>query len=76
MQIFRESVEFIVKKEDGSMIENLLKDLDLVFKRHDEKKCCLKYAVSPGPERLIEAEVAVELEDFPDEIAEDGQIFF
>ncbi len=75
VQISRESVEFVAKVEDEFMFDNLLKDLELPFTSHIDKRC-IKYTVTAGKERLIEDGNEEILEEFPDEIAEDGQIFF
>ena len=75
VQVTREDVNFAVELDDASMIDNLLKDLELPFVRTD-KKSYTKYSVSPGKERLIEDDEEEVIDDFPDEIAEDGQIFF
>ncbi len=75
VQISREEVVFSVSNDDIAMIENLLKDINLPFVKTD-KKTYTKYNVSPGKERLIEDDTDEVIEEFPDEIAEDGQIFF
>jgi hypothetical protein len=75
IQIDREETSFSVVSDNVYMVENLLKDLELPFVRVD-KKGYSRFMVSPGKERSIEDDDDEFLDEFPDEIAEDGQIFF
>jgi hypothetical protein len=77
VQIERETCEFIAKALDAPTFENILKNAELPYVSSASKveKGCIAYVVSPGKERLIEEDTE-EIEDFPDEILEDGQIFF
>lgn len=78
VQTNRNPVNFIVREQDVPMVDNILRDLDLPHKRKKAKiegKPCLEYTVSPGKE-IPRADHLDDVEELPDEILEDGQVFF
>lgn len=79
VQTTRESVNFIITDTDTIIVENVLKDVELPFKRKKTKvegfKSCFKYTVNPGKEAPCIKRLE-DIEEFPDEIIEDGQVFF
>ena len=93
VQLTRERVTFKVLRSDSAVIDNILKDLSLIFKKKDSTmkvkntsiegakgaKTCVQniteYHVDPAP--VVENELDFdELDEFPDELLEDGQLFF
>ena len=79
VQINRDTASFIIKDSDSPIVENILKDLELPFKRKKAKveglSACYEYTVNPGKEK-IRTDHLSDIEEFPDEILEDGQVFF
>ena len=74
IQTERKSAKFRVTFDDDPVVNNILRDAELVWKRVVMDACIL-YEVDPGEIR-IEGEDALEgLEEFSDEIPEEGQIF-
>lgn len=77
IQITREKGKFAVTQDDSIMIDNILKDLELPSKKKKIKNkqfgVCYEYTVSPGKEP--EQEEIHSVEDLPDEILENGQVF-
>jgi hypothetical protein len=79
VQLAREETSFFASIEDSAIYENILNDTELPFKKKpivlSEIGNCYEYVVSPGKERSIDDDTE-EPEEFPDELPEDGQIFF
>lgn len=78
VQITREPVTFIIKETESPVIDNILKDLGLPFKKKKAKAegfACYDYTVSPGKE-VPRTDHLDDIEELPDEIIEDGQVFF
>ncbi len=74
IQIERESVKFKVSLEDSPVVENILRDAELIVSRttYDNH---VSYSVDPGVP-VIEGNNALEnLDEYSDEIPEDGQLF-
>ena len=73
VQVEGETMSFIVKPDDSGVIENILKDLTLEFTKK-AKGSSFVYTVSPS--RVKHREVDFNnVENLPDEILEDGQLF-
>ena len=75
VQLSRETFVFVVKNDDAAVFENILKDLELPFQKKPNGDALSEYTVSPGKERPLQVDTD-DVEEFPDEIAEDGQVFF
>ena len=78
VQVSREPVSFVIREADVPVVDNILKDLGLPFKKKkakSESKHCFDYSVLPGKE-VIRADHLDDIEELPDEIIEDGQVFF
>jgi hypothetical protein len=73
VQIDRESITFKVSIADDAIIEHHIKDLEMPFEKKNKEKY-IEYILSPGEKKIMEDDEA--MEEFPDEILEDGQIFF
>ncbi len=73
VQLTREVVEFCVKESDSAVIQNIIKDLALPHERTDHGEV-ISFKISPAPETSFE-QAFEDLDEFPDEIVEDGQVF-
>ena len=73
IQMMREVCVFSVSEKDAAVIKNIMKDLNLSFQETAKNNIHI-FKVSPAPEQPI-SEMFDNLEEFPDEIVEDGQIF-
>jgi hypothetical protein len=74
IQMKREPSKFKVALEDFPVVSNILRDAGLVFS-FTEMPTHVAYSVEPGAP-VAEGENALEnLEDYSDEIPEDGQLF-
>lgn len=77
VQLTRQNVEFVVKDADSAVIDNILRDLSLPFEKKPLKVDTIVatiYVVSPGAEKGFDGAFD-DLDEFPDEIVEDGQVF-
>ena len=74
VQVTRKSCSFFANPTDSTIMENLLKDCEISFKRAEVSKKT-KYQLTPPPVREIPEEVFIIDEQFDDEIIEDGQCF-
>jgi hypothetical protein len=75
IQITREAADFIVCIIDSFVVDNILKDADLQFTK-TQSKDSFHYKITPPPEPTSVRKEFSDFEEFPDEIIEDGQIFF
>jgi hypothetical protein len=78
VQMLREPAKFIIPTSESVVLENILKDLTLQFscnKVVSGCKHCTEYTIIPPIEDPNDRDFT-DVEDFPDEIAEDGIIFF
>lgn len=79
VQLTREAAEFVVRELDSYVAENILRDAELKFKkasvRVESLSNCFRYTIDPPKPREM-PENFDEFDEFPDEIIEDGQIFF
>jgi hypothetical protein len=75
VQLARDPFAFLIREDDRAVYENILKDLELPYTSKCRPGKLLEYTVSPGKERPLQSDTE-EVEEFPDEIAEDGQVFF
>jgi hypothetical protein len=75
VQLSREQFVFMVHEPDRAVYQNILKDLELPFTVKTRAGNLIEYTVSPGKERPLQSDTS-EVEEFPDEIAEDGQVLF
>lgn len=80
VQLARETIVFKVLQIDSAVIDNILKDLCLPFKKKDiflkkEKQMITEYTVDPPiiTEKILNFD---KIDEFTDEILEDGQLFF
>ncbi len=77
VQVTREPVIFIIADEDTPVVNNILKDVQLPFKvkaKKSEGKICTEYSVSPGV-IVPRTDHLDDIEELPDELIEDGQVF-
>ena len=74
VQVSRESFSFIIHANDQATYENILKDLELPF-TSKIRSDFIDYTVSPGKEKPLQSDTG-EVQEFPDEIGEDGQVIF
>jgi hypothetical protein len=72
VQLTRENVEFKVSIDDSAVIENILKDLELKFAKTLDGDAVV-YVIDPPPVRTFDE--LDDLDEFSDEIIEDGQLF-
>jgi hypothetical protein len=78
VQLTRENANFIVRELDCHIVENILKDAEIRYTKEATTESvgkCLRYFIEPAPERKIEKDFE-DFDIFPDEIIEDGQVFF
>lgn len=78
VQVSREPVTFVIRETEVPVVDNILKDLSLPNKKKKSKvdgKPCIEYSVQPGKE-IPRTEHLDDIEELPDEIIEDGQVFF
>lgn len=75
VQLAKEEVTFMVNEGDSAVVENILKDLTLKFNKSLTPDKCTKFHVIPSPDKFEDRDFD-DVEQFPDEIAEEGQIFF
>ena len=78
VQMLREPATFIIPSSESVILQNILKDLTLQFSCKTEVNgCnhCTEYTVIPPLVDQNDRDFT-DIEDFPDEIAEDGIIFF
>ena len=78
VQMTRENVVFIVNDNETVIVDNILKDLALPFKKTSKKVQkipCQEYSVDPGEPQPLECDFE-DMDEFPDELFEDGQINF
>lgn len=78
VQLTGESVTFKVKPVDSHTVLNVLRDLGVVYENKNttyRNKSCVEFLVSPAPQS-DRNEHLDDIEELPDEILEDGQIFF
>jgi hypothetical protein len=79
VQVSREPATFVVREIDVYVVENILKDAELHYKKQpirvEGKGICHQYELEPPPERDRADNFDFD-DEFPDEILEDGQIFF
>lgn len=74
VQLNREPADFIVSELDSDVTANILRDSHIPYKNKKLDKC-VQFFIDPPPERKIDKDFE-DFEIFPDEIIEDGQIFF
>ena len=75
VQLAKQEVNFLVGEGDSAVVENILKDLTLQFTKTNTHHKCVKFHVIPSPDKFDDRDFD-NVEQFPDEIAEEGQIFF
>lgn len=78
VQTLREQCTFIVKDAEIPVTDNILRDAEIKFVKKPviiDGAAGFKYILEPPPEQKIEQDFE-HVEEFPDEIIEDGQIFF
>lgn len=78
VQVARESTKILILESDSIIMDNILKDLSLPFSKipkSDDKYKCVEYTINPAEESQNDMEFD-DLDEFPDELLEDGQIFF
>lgn len=75
VQLTREPADFVVRELDAAVAANILRDSQIPFTSKPTADNCTQYFVSAPPERKIDKDFE-EFEIFPDEVIEDGQVFF
>lgn len=78
VQTEREGATFIVHTSEAVVLENIIKDLSLKYEKNTTViGCanCTQYTLIPPPEDNDDRDFT-DIEEFPDEIAEEGQLFF
>jgi hypothetical protein len=73
VQLTREAVMFAVAINDAAVVENILKDVTLKFTKTTTSEAVV-YAIQAPPEQLYN-DAFEDLDEYPDEIIEDGQVF-
>jgi hypothetical protein len=80
VQLARETVTFKVLQSESAVIDNILKDLQLPYKKKDiplkrDSRKISEYHVDAPP--IVEKELDFEnMEELPDELLEEGRLFF
>jgi hypothetical protein len=74
IQLNREPADFALLESDSAVVENIMKDLELSFKRK-VKNSVAEYSVQPAPEKE-RGKGAEDVEELSDEILEEGQVPF
>lgn len=72
VQIYEKEMMFSVVSDDSKVAENIIKDLQLEYKKK-ELKTKTTFTVSPG-DREVEEEF-IDIEFLQDELKENGQLF-
>lgn len=75
VQLTREPANFVVRELDAAVAANILRDSRIPHSSKAVDGSCTQYFIEPPPERQIDKDFE-DFEIFPDEIIEDGQIFF
>ena len=82
VQLTKKAVTFLIPEREAPVIDNILSDLSMIVKKRLAKKATkknpiqmMRYRISPSKNKPIVEEFD-DCEEFPDEIAEDGQVFF
>lgn len=78
VQISREPVSFVIREYEVPVVDNILRDLGLPNKKKKAKidgKHCIEYTVLPAKE-IPRTDHLDDIEELPDEIIEEGQVFF
>ena len=78
VQLAKQEVTFIVMEGDAAVVENIIKDLRLDYRKSRKVAgCpdCTEFFVKPGPDKYDDRDFD-DVNEFPDEIKEEGQIFF
>lgn len=77
IQLTKEGTDFIIHEVDSCVVENILRDAGLAFTKTNSRgrAGCKHYRVQP-PKKVIKEDRFDDFDEFPDEIIEDGQIFF
>lgn len=79
VQLKKQDVTLIIRDSDSEVFDNIVKDLALKVQKCTHVPGCLecvRYTIFPPAETPLHDAFLDELDEFPDEIAEDGQIFF
>ena len=74
VQLDRVKATFSVVHNDAAVVENIIKDLALIYNKKVKVKS-VEFSIQPAPQP-IKGKGAENIEELSDEILEEGQIYF
>lgn len=74
VQLKRKTEVFVAKAEEADIIENTIKDLNLIYSRKEMKRQ-VEFTVKPNKNNMFDDEDLLDIEYLDDEIPAPGQIF-